>query len=105
MNLDSGLVAMKMPAAPHILQRIRAEYTEMPGLTLKPEQVQRLCGVDRAVCEAALGMLVESGFLSMRADGAYGRFRNPEISRARPAKASLEPSVLSTMSRVRPRAS
>lgn len=96
---------MKKPAAPHILQRIRAEYTEMPGLSLKPEQVQRLCGVDRAVCEAALAMLVESGFLSMRTDGTYGRFRNPEIARGRPAKASLEPGVLATMSRARPRAS
>jgi hypothetical protein len=103
MKFDPGLVAMKKPAAPHILQRIRSEYTEMPGLSLKPEQVQRLCGVDRAVCEAALAMLVESGFLSMRADGAYGRFT--EIARARPAKASLEPSMMSTLSRVRPRAS
>ena len=96
---------MKTLGAPHILQRIRAEYTEMPGLSLKPEQVQRLCGVDRALCEAALATLVETGFLSMRSDGAYGRFRNPEISRARPAKASLEPSVPSVMARVGPRAS
>jgi hypothetical protein len=92
-------------AAPQILQRIRAEYLEMPGLTLKPEQVQRLCGVDRPLCEAVLAMLVETGFLSIRPDGAYGRFRNPDIARARPAKASLEPSVMSTMSRLRPRVS
>jgi hypothetical protein len=92
-------------AAPQILQRIRAEYLEMPGLTLKPEQVQRLCGVDRSLCEAVLAMLVETGFLSIRPDGAYGRFRNPDIARARPAKASLEPSVMSTMSRLRPRVS
>ncbi len=96
---------MNKPAAPHILQRIRAEYLEMPGLTLRAEQVQRLCGVERTVCDAALEMLVESGFLSMRPDGAYGRFKNPDIARARPAKASLEPSVMSTMARVRPRAS
>jgi hypothetical protein len=77
----------------------------MPGLTLRPEQVQRLCGVDRNLCETALAMLVESGFLSVRPDGAYGRFKNPDIARARPAKASLEPSVLSAMGRLRPRAS
>jgi hypothetical protein len=92
-------------AAPQILQRIRAEYLEMPGLTLKPEQVQRLCGVDRNLCEMALAMLVETGFLSIRPDGAYGRFPNPDIARSRPAKASLEPSVLSTMNRLRSRAS
>ena len=95
---------MKKSATPHILQRIRVEYLEMPGLTLKPEQVQRLCGVDRTVCDAALSMLVDSGFLSMRPDGGYGRF-STDIVRARPAKASLEPSVPSTTSRVRPRAS
>jgi hypothetical protein len=96
---------MNTPASPHVLQRIRSEYLEMPGLTLKPEQVQRLCGVERALCAAALETLVEIGFLSMRADGTYARERNPDISRARPAKAGLEPSVMATMSRIRSRAS
>jgi hypothetical protein len=96
---------MNNPAAPHVLQRIRAEYLEMPGLTLKPEQVQRLCGVDRSLCEAVLETLVETGFLSMRSDGAYARYTNTDISRARPAKASLEPSMAATLSRVRSKAS
>src|SRR5256885_16506125 len=30
-----------------VLERIRAEYLEMPGLSLKADQVQRLCGVER----------------------------------------------------------
>jgi hypothetical protein len=89
--------AMNNPVA-HIVQRIRAEYLEMPGLALRPEQVQRLCGVDKALCESVLTTLVESGFLSRRADGAYGRHRNPEIARLRPAKASLEPNVQSALS-------
>lgn len=76
------------------IQRIRAEYIEMPGLSLKPEQVQRLCGVDRGLCVRALEALVESGFLSRRADGAYGCFHNPDISRARPAKATHESASL-----------
>lgn len=84
---------MTTPAVTQILQRIRSEYLEMPGLSLRPEQVQRLCGVDRTACESVLETLVESGFLSKRPDGAYGRHRNPDISRARPAKASLETSV------------
>ena len=29
-----------------VLNRLRAEYLEMPGLRLKPAQVQRLDGVD-----------------------------------------------------------
>ena len=81
---------MNIPVAPHLLQRIRAEYLEMPGLSLRPEQVQRLCGVDGTLCESVLEALVETGFLSRRPDGAYGRYRNPDISRARQAKAGLE---------------
>ena len=95
---------MTTPAVTQILQRIRSEYLEMPGLTLKPEQVQRLCGVDSAACESVLETLVESGFLSKRSDGAYGRYRNADISRARQAKASLETSVTNAI-RNRSRAS
>ena len=54
-----------------ILERIRAEYVEMPGLALKVEQVARLCGVDRTLCKAALNALVESKFLSVRRDDTY----------------------------------
>ena len=97
---------MNKPVAPQIVQRIRAEYIEMPGLTLRPEQVQRLCGVDSTLCESILEVLVDSGFLSKRADGAYARYRNPDISRARPAKAGLEPSLVSiSAAHTRPRAS
>jgi hypothetical protein len=96
---------MNEPLAPQIVQRIRAEYLEMPGISLRPEQVQRLCGVDSTVCQNVLEALVESGFLSRRADGAYGRYRNPDISRARQAKAGLEPSAGATHAHSRLRAS
>jgi hypothetical protein len=77
----------------------------MPGLTLKPEQVQRLCGLDGSLCQTVLEALVESGFLSKRADGAYGRYPNPDISRARPAKAGLDAAALPSAIRNRARAS
>lgn len=96
---------MNKPAAPHVVQRIRAEYLEMPGLTLRPEQVQRLCGVDSAQCESVLEALVDSGFLAKRADGSYARFRNPDIARARQAKAGLEPGVVSLNAHTQSRAS
>ena len=75
---------------PLVLNRIRSEYIEMPGLTLRLEQVQRLCGVDGAACQAVLDSLVEAGFLAMRSDGSYARSRDTDISRARPAKATLD---------------
>jgi hypothetical protein len=96
---------MNNPVAPHVLQRIRAEYLEMPGLTLRPEQVQRLCGVDSTLCQRVLEALVDSGFLSKRPDGAYGRHRNPDISRARQAKATLDSARVPTAIRNRLRAS
>lgn len=96
---------MNAPVTPHILQRIKSEYIEMPGLTLRPEQVQRLCGVDGASCQTVLEALVESGFLSKRSDGAYGRYRNPDFSRARQVKAALEPTTGAAASRSRLRAS
>ena len=75
---------------PRVLNRIRSEYIEMPGLTLKSEQLQRLCGVDGKACQEVLDTLVELGFLAVRPDGAYARSRDTDTSRARPAKATLE---------------
>ena len=56
-----------------VLERIRAEYVEMPGLTLKAEQVQRLCGVEPSTCERVLETLVDDKFLCQKPDGAYSR--------------------------------
>ena len=56
-----------------VLERIRAEFLEMPGLRLKPEQVQRLCGVEQNVCKHVLDSLVDHEFLCVKPDGAYAR--------------------------------
>jgi hypothetical protein len=73
-----------------LLERVRAEYLEMPGLRLRAEQVQRLCGVERTMCQIVLDTLVETNFLSMKSDGTYARLMDGEMPRARPAKAELE---------------
>jgi hypothetical protein len=96
---------MSDAAESEVLQRIRAEYLEMPGLSLTAGQIQRLCGVERGVCQTVLHRLVVNGFLSIRPDGSYGRVRDPDISRVRPAKAILEPNVVATMARLRARRS
>ena len=74
-----------------VLNRLRAEFLEMPGLRLKSEQVQRLCGVERTICQLALDSLVDAKFLCVKSDGAYGRLTDGEISLPRPAKADLRP--------------
>ena len=92
---------MNKAVAIDLSERIRAEYLDMPGLALRPEQVQRLCSVDGAACRSVLDALVERGFLSRRSDGAYGRSRHPETSRARQARASLVPDVAGAAARTR----
>ena len=56
-----------------LLERIRAEYLEMPGMKLKSEQVKRLCGMDASACRTVLDALVETGFLRVLPDGSYSR--------------------------------
>ena len=56
-----------------VLQRIQGEYVEMPGLSLTTAQAQRLWGLERDVCDALLGALVDAKFLSQTRDGSFIR--------------------------------
>jgi hypothetical protein len=68
------------------LERIRAEYQEMPGMKLTLEQVQRLSGVDKAVCRQVLDALVNAKFLYLGTDRSYTRSVDGSI-RSRTVKA------------------
>ena len=59
-----------------VLNRLRAEFLEMPGLRLKSAQIQRLCGVDATVCQIALDSLVNAKFLYAKPDGHYARLHD-----------------------------
>ena len=63
--------------------RIRAEYTEMPGMQLTPEQVGRLSGVGSSVCRLVLDDLVRARFLTTGANGTYWRSRDIDRVTAR----------------------
>jgi hypothetical protein len=65
---------MTMCRHEQITERLRAEYREMPGMRLKLEQVQRLCGIEASVCKAALEALVDAKFLRVKSDGSYVLF-------------------------------
>ena len=82
-----------------LLKRIRAEYLEMPGMTLKLEQVARLCGVERSLCKRVLDALVDVKFLCVRADGAYARLSADMTHRPHPVKAHLSSSETSHVRR------
>jgi hypothetical protein len=55
------------------LRRIRAEYVEMPGMSLTLAQVAWLCGIERSLCGPVLDTLVEAGFLCRKTNGTYSR--------------------------------
>jgi hypothetical protein len=46
-----------------VIRRIKAEYGEMPGLSVTLPQAQRLWALDRQTCERAFDALVTSGIL------------------------------------------
>ena len=70
-----------------IVERLRAEFLEMPGLRLTAQQVHRFCGVDRDTCSAVLDVLVSEKFLCVKPDGTYVRLTEGFHFRA--AKADL----------------
>jgi hypothetical protein len=66
------------------LERIRSEFLEMPGLRLTVAQAERLCGVDRGLCQGVLDALVDAKFLCVRPDGTYGRLTDGSAQGATP---------------------
>jgi Fic family protein len=63
-------------ATREVIQRIEAEYREMPGLMLTARQAQRLWRLDTSTCASALGTLLQRGFLKRRDDGTYVQQRS-----------------------------
>jgi hypothetical protein len=82
-----------------VLERLRAEYLEMPGMKLRIEQVQRLCGIDPTMCTLVLDALVTAGFLCLKSDGTYVRLTEGGASLPRPVQAALKWTPCVTMSR------
>jgi hypothetical protein len=69
-----------------LLNRIRGEYREMPGLQLTLAQACRLWQIDQPTCRAALEQLIDEAFLRRSSDGGY--IALPE--RAKPLRADLD---------------
>jgi hypothetical protein len=56
-----------------MIERVRADFMEMPGLRLTTAQAHRLFGVDEAVCQHVLDTLVASHVLRRNRDSTYSR--------------------------------
>ena len=71
-----------------VLQRIQGEFVEMPGLRLTTAQAQRLWGLEREVCNALLGALVDAKFLAQTGEGAFVRNEGARPTRLTSVKRS-----------------
>ena len=71
------MVTQVRPSTPEssgrLLERIRGEFLEMPGLRLTPAQACRLWALDRRQCDVVLRMLVDGHFLRQTSDGSFIR--------------------------------
>ena len=53
------------------MDRVRAEYREMPGLSLTTSQMRRLWLLDANLCDKVVDSLVACEFLRRRRDHTY----------------------------------
>ena len=63
------------------LQRIRAEFLEMPGLCVTCQQARRLWGLDEDRCRQLLDGPVDARFFCRTGDGMYTRMTEGRASR------------------------
>jgi hypothetical protein len=56
---------------PKLIQLIKSEYHEVPGLNLTKPQMQRLWGFDADMCDALVDALVASRVLRPSQRGTY----------------------------------
>jgi hypothetical protein len=67
-----------------LLQRVREQYREMPGLNLNKSEATRLFDVPPSVCAAMLRALTMENFLARTGDGMFvlsatQRLSSPEL--------------------------
>jgi len=74
---SAGLIARAIPMIASLdtalIDRVRGEFLEMPGLRLTFQQARRLWGLDEETCACLLEALVVSGFLVHGDDEQYAR--------------------------------
>ena len=72
-SLNGQTTARRIESIAALVTRIKAEFTEVPGLQLTSCQAQRLWGLDQVQSDAILDVLVETAFLRRTARGSYVR--------------------------------
>jgi hypothetical protein len=69
-RLQKAVNAMKNHA---LVERVRSEFIEMPGLRLTPAQAARLWGMDQSACHSVISTLVSAAFLRWTPTGMVVR--------------------------------
>jgi len=59
--------------SPTLIERVRAEFLEMPGMQLSLAQAARLFGLDVAACKQVIDVLVNASFLRWTPAGTIAR--------------------------------
>jgi hypothetical protein len=72
-ELEEATMVPRGVLADGVLDRIRAEYLEMPGLRVNAAPARRLWGLEAVACEQALEVLQDVEFLKRLADGTFVR--------------------------------
>lgn len=57
----------------HAAARVRAEFEEMPGMTLTLPQAERLFGLDQRLLQTIIERLVLTSYLRRMDNGAFAR--------------------------------
>lgn len=56
-----------------VTRRVRAEFDEMPGLTLTEPQAAKLFGIERAICRDVIDQLIDESYLRKTRTGSIIR--------------------------------
>ncbi len=72
-RLDGSVSIAHATALADCVQRIRAEYLDLPGLSLTAAQAQRLWNLDSETCGLALDMMIRETFLRRTPQAQYVR--------------------------------
>lgn len=63
----TSAVSAGEPGVAGWMERVRAEYWEMPGLALTKAQIRRMWGIGPEECDELVGALLSAGFLRQTA--------------------------------------
>ena len=72
-NLRSTQIEAPHGALRTLMQQVKAEYAEMPGLSVTLSQAQRLWAVDQPTCEEVFSRLIAKGVLRRTTKGRFVR--------------------------------